>query len=139
MATIVSNKNSSNIMIINVLALVFLISKSKVPKLTLHTVRKTCPHAQEVKNSYVGYIMQHMIWWRWEILHIICFILDGQMAMSLMKIPYIPQSHAIPISFPGPSLAKRSAGISKFDQVKFNFRILCGPNSKNIFRCWKDF
>ena len=134
MATIISNKNSSNIMIINVLALVFLISKSKVPKRTPRTVRKTCPHVQEVKNWYTAYDMMTVTDVTYDM-----FILDGQMAMSLMKIPYIPQSHAIPIPFPGPSVAKRSAGISKFDQVKFNFRILCGPNSKNIFRCWKNF
>ena len=111
MATIISNKKSSNIMIINVLTLVFLISKSKVPKLT-PSVLST--HGPDNLSTWPksGELM--------------CFILDGQMAMSLMKIPYIPHSHAIPIPLPGPSVAKRSAGISKFDQVKFNFRILCG-------------
>lgn len=48
------------------------------------------------------------------------FILDGQMAMSLVQIPFIEPSHAIPYPFVERSVAKRSAGISKFDQVEFH-------------------
>ena len=38
--------------------------------------------------------------------------------MAVMRIPYVDTSHAIPYSYVEQPVAKRSAGISKFDQAK---------------------
>ena len=45
-------------------------------------------------------------------------VLGGCMAMAVMRIPYVDTSHAIPYPYVEQPVAKRSAGISKFDQAK---------------------
>ena len=50
--------------------------------------------------------------------------------MAVMRIPYVDTRHAIPYTYVDQPVAKRSAGISKFDQAKvtdFHLRGLRSP------------